>query len=141
MPRYKSKYKEDWENEIDASGEKIKKWVRKISDKIAKCDLCNKEIKLESLGLTALLRHALQKKHQNNVESSNNNSSNPSTSVSSSNSRNSDPSTSVISNPSTSTSVQLTEISSEDSATITEKIANAEAMWSAMVVEHGQEAV
>ena len=36
MPRYKSKYKEDWENEIDASGEKIKKWVHKISDKIAK---------------------------------------------------------------------------------------------------------
>ena len=150
MPRHKSKYKKEWEDETDVSGEIIKKWVRKISDTIAKCDLCNKEINFQAMGLTALKRHAQQKKHQYNVNSSKSNSLASSSASSSSNS-NSDPSTSSTnssnnSNPSTSsvnssnsnpsTSVQVNEIRSEDTTTLTEQITDAEAMWSAMVAEH-----
>ena len=31
MPNYKSKYNEEWEDEIDISGEKIRKWMHKIN--------------------------------------------------------------------------------------------------------------
>ena len=123
--------------------------MHKINDHIAKCDLCNKEIKLEALGLTALKRHAMQKKHRDIVESiqsnpsisanvsfSSNSCQSTSTNVNSSSS-NTYPSISTnVNSSSTSTSVQLTERRSEDSATLTEQIANAEAMWSAMVAEH-----
>ena len=94
MPRPKSKYKKEWEDETDVSGDKIKKWVRKISDTIAKCDLCNKEIKFESIGLTALKRNAQQKKYQYIVNSSKSNSLN--SSASSPTNSNSDPSTSSV---------------------------------------------
>ena len=31
MPNYTSKYKEEWEDEIDISEEKIKKWMYEIN--------------------------------------------------------------------------------------------------------------
>ena len=43
MPHCTSKYKKEWEQEIDISGEKISKWMSKINDKV-NYDLCNKEI-------------------------------------------------------------------------------------------------
>ena len=56
------------------------------------------------------------------------NPSNPSTSRNVSSSNNS--------NPSTSTSGQLNDTRYEDNATLTEQIAHAEAIWSAIVAEH-----
>ena len=146
MPEYKSTYKSEWEEESDVSGDKIKKWVRWITDVLAWCDLCNKEVKVGSLGLSALKRHAGQKKHKENVEASRSNSSNASivaTSTSASVSASASDSTlaseklnsSSISQTS-STSDLLTETRSEDSLTLTEKISNAEVMWSAMIAEH-----
>ena len=118
MPRGTSKYKTEWEEEIDVSGEKISKWVVKINDIKVKCNICNKEIYVGTLGITALKRHAEQKKHKKNVESM--------------------ISCSSHSTPSTSTSVPLTETEStiDDNATLTEQIRSAEAMWISMVAEH-----
>ena len=45
----------------------MSKWMSKINDKV-NCDLCNKEIYVGTLGITALKRNAEQKKHMN-VES------------------------------------------------------------------------
>ena len=128
MPNYKTKYKEEWEDQIDISGEKIKKWMHKINEYLVECNICNKEIKVGDLGLSALLRHAKQKKHQKNLERRQVNPSNPSTSRNVSSSNNS--------NPSTSTSGQLNDTRYEDNATLTEQIAHAEAIWSAIVAEH-----
>ena len=124
MPNYTSKYKEEWEDEIDISGEKIKKWMHKINEYLVQCNICNKEIKFGDLGLSALLRHAKQKKHQKNLQRRQ---VNPSKSVNVSSSSNS--------NPSTSTSGQLTDDRYENNATLTEKIAHAETLWSAIVAE------
>ncbi|CAL4061854.1 unnamed protein product, partial [Meganyctiphanes norvegica] len=45
MPGSTSKYKPEWEEKIDISGAKMSKWVRKINDLTAKCEIFNKEIK------------------------------------------------------------------------------------------------
>ena len=63
MPNYKSKYKEEWEDEIDISGEKIKKWMYEINEYLVQCNICNKEIKFGDLGLSAPLRHAKAKRN------------------------------------------------------------------------------
>ena len=116
MPRGASKYKKEWEQEIDISGEKMSKWISKINDKV-NCDLCNKEIYVGTLGITALKRHAEQKKHKKNVESMTSSSSH--------------------SDPSASTSLPLTETESRiDNRTLTEHIYSAEEMWSSLVAEH-----
>ena len=118
MPRGTSKYKTEWEQEIDISGEKMSKWMSKINDKV-NCDLCNKEIYVGTLGITALKRHAEQKKHKKNVESM------------TSSSSHSDPSASI------STSLPSTQTESRvDNPTLTEQMRIAEAMWSSLVAEH-----
>ena len=54
----------EWEDEIDISGEKMKRWVRKINDLKARCHLCKKDIKIGVLGITALTRYAEKVKHK-----------------------------------------------------------------------------
>ena len=93
-----------------------------INEYLVQCNICNKEIKFGDLGLTALLRHAKQKKHQKNLQRRQ---VNPSKSVNVSSSSNSN----------TSTSGQLTDDRYENNATLTEKIAHAETLWSAIVAE------
>ena len=106
--------------------------------------MCNKEVKVGSLGLSARKRHAGQKKHKENVEASRSNSSNASI-VSASASESVSASDSALASENlnsssisqtSSTSDLLTETRSEDSLTLTEKISNAEVMWSAMIAEH-----
>ena len=62
MPNVRSNYKPEWEEEKDISGEKISRWVRKISEYRVKCNICNKEFNADVLGINALTRHAKQKK-------------------------------------------------------------------------------
>ena len=45
MPNNKSKYKE-WEDEIDISGEKIKKWMYEINEYLIQCNIAIKKSNL-----------------------------------------------------------------------------------------------
>ena len=67
MPKNSTKYQGKWEDQVDPSGMFYKAWCKKQDNKRAWCKLCEKELKVDGMGKSAVTQHATTKKYRKRV--------------------------------------------------------------------------
>ena len=70
MPKTKTKYKIQWEDIVDARGNKYSDWLRKFDDYTAYCNVCEKSFSISNLGKQAVTKHSTTQKHLEHLQSS-----------------------------------------------------------------------